>query len=209
MDLQVIGAAFGRIGTLSTKVALEQLGYGPCYHMIEVFARPGHSAAWHAVALGQPVDLDPIFEGFRSTVDWPSCNAWRRLWEANPGSKVLLNRRLPEAWYESLRNTIVASLDRPVPPDAPPGAAEHRAMGRDLVWGTFDGRVYDRDHVLAVLAAHEADVVASVPADDLLVFDVAEGWAPLCAFLDVPVPDQPFPRVNDTPEFRARSGLDA
>jgi hypothetical protein len=197
------------MGTLSTKVALEQLGYGPCYHMLEVFARPGHSAAWHAVALGQPVDLERIFEGFHSTVDWPSCNIWRQLWEANPGSKVLLNRRPPEAWYESLCNTIVASLNRPLPPDATPEAVTHRAMGREIVGGAFDGCIDDRDHVLSVLAAHEADVIATVPAGDLLVFDVAEGWAPLCAFLDVPVPDHPFPRVNDTAEFRTRSGLDA
>ena len=43
-----------------------------------------------------------------------------------------------------------------------------------------------------------------VPKDRLLVFDVKEGWNPLCKFLEVPVPNAPFPWENDTAELRGR-----
>ena len=40
--MKVVGARFGRTGTMSLKVALEELGFGPCYHMIELFEHPEH-----------------------------------------------------------------------------------------------------------------------------------------------------------------------
>ncbi len=43
--------------------------------------------------------------------------------------------------------------------------------------------------------------MATIAPDRLLVFEAAQGWEPLCAFLDVPVPDQPFPRTNSREEF--------
>ncbi len=208
MTLQIIGAGFGRTGTLSLKGAIEQLGHGPCYHMMEVYPRPDHASAWLAAANGGALDTDLVFDGFPATVDWPGCSFWKQLFEATPGAKVLLSQRPPDVWYESFSKTIVASLDRPHRDDADANAVQLRTMARAVVWGTFDGEVHDRDHVLAVLAAHEADVVATVPPEQLLVFDVAEGWEPLCRFLEVPVPDEPFPRVNTTAEFRERSGLD-
>jgi hypothetical protein len=45
-------------------------------------------------------------------------------------------------------------------------------------------------------------VQATVPADRLLVFDVKQGWEPLCRFLDVPVPaGEPFPHINSATEY--------
>jgi hypothetical protein len=74
-----------------------------------------------------------------------------------------------------------------------------------LVWdGLFDGRFADRDHAIDVFERHNDRVRATCPPDRLLVFDVAEGWEPLCAFLDVPVPSHPFPRLNDAKAMRRR-----
>jgi hypothetical protein len=208
MALAVIGAGFGRTGTLSFKQALEQLGLGPCYHMLEVFGREDHVAAWSAATAGQTVDWDALLTGYHSTCDWPACTFWAELLQANPDAKVVLTRRDPDAWYRSMNKTIFESLDRPIDEDDDPVVADHQRMTRALVIDRTFGGDLGRDHVLAVLAAHEQDVIASVPADDLLVYDVAEGWEPLCEFLDVAVPDEPFPNTNTTADFRAMVGLD-
>ena len=115
MALAVIGAGFGRTGTLSLKVALEQLGLGRCYHMLEVFANPGHAAQWQAAADGKPVDWEALFAGYGAAVDWPACHFWRALAARYPEAKVLLTVREPGAWYKSVSDTIYqARLDGPV-----------------------------------------------------------------------------------------------
>lgn len=205
MALQVIGAGFGRTGTMSLKLALELLGLGPCYHMVELIKQPARAAHWNAIIDGAAPDWDAIFAGYGSTCDWPSTSYFRQIHAFYPRAKVVLTRRDPDAWYESIRKTILEIHTRQPAEDR----AEQRRMVDALVMrGTFDGRLADRQHALAVLRAHEADVIASVPADSLLVYDVAEGWDPLCRFLGVPQPQSPFPHVNSTQEFRSRAGLD-
>ena len=99
MSLKVVGAGFGRTGTLSLKIALERIGFGPCYHMMEVFPRPDHIARWHRLAFEQSMDWDEIFRGFHATVDWPAARWWREIAAHFPDAKVLLSVRDPEAWY--------------------------------------------------------------------------------------------------------------
>ena len=71
-----------------------------------------------------------------------------------------------------------------------------------VVEQTFDSRLDDRAHAMAVFRAHTAEVRRTISPDRLLVYDVAEGWEPLCAFLGVAVPDTPFPYTNTTAEFQ-------
>jgi len=66
----------------------------------------------------------------------------------------------------------------------------------------MSGQPSDRDHALSVYRAHDAEVRAAFTPDRMLVFDVVEGWEPLCQFLDVAVPDMPFPYVNRSQEFQ-------
>jgi hypothetical protein len=76
-------------------------------------------------------------------------------------------------------------------------------MVNDLIWrGTFDGRFEDRGYAISVFERHTEEVKANVPPERLLVYDVKEGWGPLCGFLGAPVPDEPFPRLNDARAFR-------
>ncbi len=203
MALQVIGAGFGRTGTLSLKLALEQLGFVKCYHMFEVFENPQHIPLWAAAHRGEPIDWEALFEGYRAAVDWPSCNLWREQLAAFPDAKVILSTRDPGSWYESVMKTIYPSSTAAAKSDDP----QRRAFGQwavEIIWErVFDGRMDDREHALAVYEAHVRDVIARVPPEKLLVFQAAEGWAPLCAFLDVPVPDSPYPRTNTTEEFLA------
>jgi hypothetical protein len=205
MTIDVIGPGFGRTGTTSGKAALELLGFGPCYHRQEVYEQ-GHIAAWEAVIAGAPLDCDRMFTGFRSTLDWPACSYWKQIKRANPNAKVLLTRRDPDAWFDSMERTIFPAL-RAEHPD--PERTRWRASTRKLIFEeTFSNR-FDRPHVIAVLRAHERDVIASVSRDELLVFDAADGWVPLCQFLGVDVHDLPFPHASSTVEFRAETGLDA
>lgn len=202
MALQVIGPGFGRTGTASLKRALEILGFGPCHHMEEVFARPEQVPHWVALAEGRPVDWDAVFDGFRAQVDWPGAHAWRALAAHYPEARVVLSVRDAAAWWRSFSDTIGKVLDGPPRPEAPPHIrAMSAAVRRMIADQTFDGALDDRECAIAALRRRTEEVRAAIPPARLLVFDVAEGWAPLCRFLDCPVPATPFPRVNTTEQF--------
>ena len=203
MTIKVVGAGFGRTGTMSLKTALEQLGFTKCYHMLEVSLNEGHVELWRALGRGERVDLEALFEGYQASVDWPSCNFWREQLEVFPDAKVILSRRDPERWYESVMNTIYPSTLAGLKSEDPEIKVRVQ-MAFELIWeAIFDGRMEDKDHVISVFEAHNQDVIDSVPADRLLVFEAREGWAPLCEFLEVPVPDTPYPKTNTTEDFLA------
>ena len=204
MALQVVGAGFGRTGTLSLKNALEKLGFGACYHMMEVFPRPEHVAMWHRLAFGHPMDWDEIFRGFRATVDWPAARWWREIAAQYPDAKVLLSVRDPEDWYRSMSDTIYQPMKLPVPDGAPEIVRLQSEMIRKAVLAeTFDNRFDDKALAIQVFKRHNQEVRDSIDSARLLEFDVREGWAPLCRFLEVPIPDEPFPRLNDTATTQA------
>jgi hypothetical protein len=199
MALKVVGAGFGRTGTLSLKTALERLGFGPCYHMMEVFPRPEHIAMWHRLAFENQIDWDALFAGFSAAVDWPAARWWREIAAHYPEAKVLLSVRDPEAWYKSMTDTIYQPMKSPAPDDAPELLRLQNEMVRKAILGeTFDNRFEDKAHALEVFKRHTQEVRDAIAPARLLVFDVREGWAPLCRFLDVPIPGEPFPRLNDT-----------
>jgi hypothetical protein len=207
MDLQVIGAGFGRTSTLTLKLALEQLGFGPCYHMMEVFSHPGHAELWEKSVRDGGDDWKTALAGYKSSVDWPSCHFWREQMEAWPNAKVILTEREPHAWYKSMSQTILPAMARPIPSDVPPPVAAQARMGKLLIEEKTFGGDTGEAHVLDVYRAHNAAVRREVPADKLLVFDASQGWEPLCRFLGVPVPATPFPKTNSTEEFRTRARL--
>jgi hypothetical protein len=202
MALEVIGAGFGRTGTLSLKLALTQLGFGPCHHMDEVMQDPPQVAQWQAIAAGRTVEWEAVFPGFRSQVDWPGAHVWRELAAAYPRAKVLLSVRPEDAWWTSFSNTIGTLLQTYRQEDLPPHVMAMMDAAFELIVNqTFRCPPTDREGVLAAYRRRNADVRATIAGERLLVLDVAEGWQPLCQFLAVPVPDAPFPRVNSTTEF--------
>jgi hypothetical protein len=204
MTIKVIGAGYGRTGTLSLKFALEKLGFDKCYHMMEVGGHPEHIPLWRAAGAGEPVDWNALYAGYQATVDWPSCNFYQTHLDCYADARVVLTERDPERWYESVMNTIYpASVARRESPD--PTAQAWTDMAFELIWdGLFDGRMDDKDHVIGVYLAHNRKVRERVPADRLLVFEASQGWAPLCAFLGCSVPAEPYPRVNSTEDFQGR-----
>jgi hypothetical protein len=200
--MDVIGAGFGRTGTLSLKTALETLGFGPCYHMSTVFEHLHHIPIWQAVGDGRHVDWETVFAGYRAAVDWPTSAFYTRLMAAYPRAKVILTVRDPDAWYASVRRTIYHEPDDQLPPDTPPELVAHRRMADTIIWdGLFRGGFADRAHAIDIFNRHIAEVKSAVPADRLLVYNVREGWEPLTRFLDVETPAIPFPHLNDTASF--------
>jgi hypothetical protein len=206
--LELIGAGLGRTGTLSLKAALERIGYGPCHHMIEILRAPERAGHWLQHERGGSHDWDAIFHGYRATVDWPAAAFWRELAERHPDAKVLLSVRDADRWYESVMNTIYPVMTQDLPEQAPEILRDFHAMVYELIFErTFEGRLADRAHARHVFEAHNQAVIAAIPASRLLVYRPGDGWEPLCRFLDVPVPDEEFPHLNETAWYRARTGL--
>jgi hypothetical protein len=218
MPLDLIGVGFGRTGTASLRLALNRLGY-PCYHMFEVVDvkqnRPHHLDFWLEVARSEPGvqhDWEKVFANYRATVDNPAAGVWRELLEAYPDAKVLLSLHPKGAanWYRSTWETIYSPqrmwqrhvLARWVPP-----LRKMNEMADKLIWQRFHrGTMADEAAAIARYEEHRAEVEASVPSSKLLVYDVSQGWEPLCGFLGVAVPDEPFPRTNERAEMQARIG---
>jgi hypothetical protein len=201
MALQVIGAGLGRTGTMTLKAALEQLGFGPCHHMIEVLQHPEQDATWLAAVNGEAIDWDSFLAQYRSSVDFPSCHFYRELARHYPQAKVILSRRDPKKWYASISKTIF-EVTQSIERDEKPRDTHSQLLMR-LIEETFQNH-YDEAHVIAAYERHNAEVVRVIAKERLLVFEPEHGWDPLCDFLKVPVPPAPFPFTNTTEEFQAR-----
>lgn len=206
MSIRVIGAGYGRTGTLSLKIALEELGFGKCYHMEELLENPHHVAFWQEAGNGKTPDWDKLFEGYHATVDFPGYRHYKQLMHYYPGAKVLLSVRDADKWYESVYQTIY---------QAGPSLGQKIRMSFKLpfsprlqklirifkmassVWKKdFGGRFKDKAYALEVFHCHNQEVKAYVAPERLLVYEVKQGWEPLCAFLNVPIPAKPL----ETPE---------
>lgn len=205
MALEVIGAGFGRNGTMSLKLALEKLGFTGCYHMAELFQHPEHLSTWEQAMRGERVDWSGIFEGYRAAVDWPACAYWQDYYHLYPNAKVILSVRDADQWYDSVMKTIYpGSIGALASDDA--HTRRWAAWGNELIWeGTFDGKIEDRAHAIAVYGAHNAQAQRLCDPSRLLVFEASQGWAPLCEFLGKPIPEEPYPRTNTTEEFIGRT----
>jgi hypothetical protein len=213
MPLQIIGAGFGRTGTMSTYTALNQLGY-PCYHMFEVLRNPGnktHLDFWRKVADApdaQRADWETVFARYSASVDNPAGCVWRELLRAYPQAKVLLtlHPKGGDAWYESVMETIYFTENTwqfKVLKALTPFGRKFGAMSHKLIWQHLHRNTMpDRTKAVAFYNRHIEEVKTAVPAEKLLIFTASQGWAPLCSFLGVAIPNTPFPNVNDRAEFQ-------
>ena len=206
MSLRIVGGGLGRTGTHSLKVGLEKLLGAPCYHMLEVFEHPEHVPEWHRAVRGETPDWDGLFSGYAAAVDWPAGAFYEPLSIAYPDAVVVLSMRdSPEAWWKSFESTIVAAISRVVPGSGTP----LDEMVLDMLSMRFTPRWQDRDAAIAAYARHIEEVRSRVPPERLVEWRPADGWAPLCTGLGLAIPDEPFPHVNTTDEFRALTGLDS
>jgi hypothetical protein len=203
--LKIIGSGFGRTGTLSLKAALEQLGFGPCYHMSEIISKPKRMSAWSNIGRGRPADWREMMKGYRSSVDFPACIYYRELMRAFPDAKIVHTVREPERWYQSMYETVYQFSNlsplwarRLISP-----LRNMTEMATITVWdGVFKGDFENRQRTIEIFQQHTETVKRTVPPENLLVFSIKEGWEPLCKFLQVPIPDTHFPHLNDSAQMK-------
>lgn len=208
----VIGAGLPRTGTLTQKVALEQLGFGPCYHMVDVLSDLTRVPRWRAALEGSG-DWRDLMSGCNATVDWPGAFFYQELMDAFPRAKVLLSVRDGESWERSMGETIWGIFYGDT-------LARHLSDARALVddgWAAYMGLMKEMwaksglmtseadepgtGNMARAMERYNEEVKATVPPERLLVWSPAEGWGPLCEFLEVPVPSTPLPHVNDSQSF--------
>jgi hypothetical protein len=201
MSLKVIGSGFGRTGTMSMKEVLGVLGLGPCHHMLEVMENPAQLPYWKAIAAGEQVNWADVFEGYNSQVDWPGAHVWHETAIAFPDARVIHTERPEDVWWNSFNGTIGKFFATYTELELPP----HIADVADTMSGWFLNEVFedftDRDSAIAAYRMNNEKVRDTIPADRLLVFNVADGWDPLCRFLELPVPDTAFPHRHPKKEF--------
>lgn len=201
MSLKVIGSGFGRTGTMTMKEALGVLGLGPCHHMIEVMENPKQLPHWKAIAAGEQVDWADVFEGYTSQVDWPGAHVWHETSIAFPDAKVIHTERPEDDWWNSFNGTIGKFFAVYTDLELPPHITDiFDTMKSWLIDGTFSDFT-DRDTAITAYRLNNQKVRDTIPADRLLVLNVAEGWAPLCRFLELPVPVTAFPHRHPKKEF--------
>lgn len=202
MSLTVIGAGVGRTGTYSLKLALEQLGAGPCHHMEEVLKDPPTQVPlWMSAAQGKP-DWAKNYKGFTAAVDWPTASFWQELASHYPEAKFVLTLRSTASWVQSFSETIqklIAGKDH-----APPHMLPFIDMGIAVLGKAGFNATQDHEALAKAFEAHTNAIKASLPKNRLLVYEVKDGWAPLCNFLDKPVPADPFPKTNNREDFWER-----
>ena len=219
MSLKVIGAGFPRTGTTSLKQSLEMLGVArKCYHMKELLVKPETLPIWLRLEETGDTDWDTLYDGFEATVDFPGYPFYKEHMVQYPDAKVILTVRPFEPWYKSIYSTIWKAGPQTVPEKV-------RMMARlavnprlrkvvscikfahRILWQKqFKGRFEDKDFVEECFYQHIEEVKAYVPADKLLVYDVRDGWEPLCAFLGVENPGEPLPHLNKKENFKTMLG---
>ena len=196
MALKIVGSGLGRTGTKSLQSALNMLGFGPCHHMVEVFAHPETAPLWIAAAAGRP-DWDAIFAGFGAMVDYPGAHYWRQIAAYYPDAKVLHTVRDPDQWFDSTQATIFA-----------PGGASTRPGPFAEFFASFTNgfraHMQDRAYMTDYFRRHTEEVKRTIPPERLLIYEAGQGWEPLCKFLGVKVPEEPYPNENTRAEFIAR-----
>jgi hypothetical protein len=201
MTIHLVGAGLGRTGTMSLKLALERLLGGTCHHMMEVLGRPDEVPVWHAALEGGDVDYLDLLADYTAIVDYPGAAVWRELAAAFPDAPVLLSTRASaDEWWQSASSTILVRRRD--------SGDQRRRMVDALFSRSLGGDVTDREAMMAAYEAHNAAVRSEVPPERLFEYQPGDGWAPLCAALGMPEPDEPFPHTNTRAQFRERAGLD-
>ncbi|MBK8502613.1 MAG: sulfotransferase family protein [Saprospiraceae bacterium] len=214
MALKVIGAGLGRTGTESLKMALEHLGFGKCYHMFELTIKdPAKLKYWQELMDAKVTDYDALFDGYQSCVDFPAAIYYREFFQQYPNAKVILTVRDQDAWYTSASKTIFRKIPAPIllllkffgifSKRAAMSVQSIKYAAEIVHQRFFLGRINDPNATKKIYRDWNEEVKRTIPTDKLLVFEVKDGWKPLCEFLNVPVPNIPFPRSNDGQKFKS------
>ncbi len=218
MSIKIIGAGFPRTGTNTLRESLQKLGYVQTYHMKELLVHPQNLHYWTTLKKTGTTKWDELYDGFQATVDFPCYPWYKEHMKRYPDAKVILTVRPFDKWYSSVYSTIWQAQHPPV--------LRKLAMMPKLLFSSrlrsvikcvkfakeammddhFQGKFENKAFAEKVFNKHIEDVKAYVPAEKLLVFDVTEGWGPLCKFLHVSLPNEPLPHTNKKEDFKIMLG---
>lgn len=213
VPMRVLCLGPGRTGTDSMRVALEMLGFASCYHGYSgVHENPPDNYMWKR-ALDWKIDgkgtwtkddWDKLLGHCQAVTDLPCVLFAKELIETYPDAKVIMTYppKSFDRWYKSCCETIVALRDDWTR-DAW-GLVNHEAdLTRRTFFRAFDAFWRDdfKNNAREVFDDHVKQVKSLVPPEKLLDYNVTQGWEPLAAFLDVPVPSEEFPSGNDPINF--------
>ncbi|KAH8432010.1 sulfotransferase family protein [Aspergillus melleus] len=214
--MQVLVLGLCRTGTLSTWLALQQLGYDT-YHMTSIMQNPKDASMWADAFRGKyhggtpftRKEWDQLLGHVEATTDFPGAVFVEELTNAYPSAKVVLTLRDVDDWYVSMQKTIMSQTYSPlatllgwIDPDV-------FGLGNRMVrlgFDSFFGGDFERNGKKAFLEHYE-HVRRVVPAENLLEWNPKEGWTSLCEFLGKPVPDTPFPRANEGAIFQKKAQM--
>lgn len=214
MSIKVIDAGLPRTGTNTLKESLEKLGFSKTYHMKELLVHPENLHYWLTLRDTGTTDWDALYNGYQATVDFPAYPWYKEHIKRYPEAKVILTVRPFEKWYTSVQSTIwkagpqtfrekLAMMSKMLLSPRLRSVINCVKLSKEMIFKKhFEGRFEDVDFAEKVFNKHIEDVKTYVPADNLLVYDVSEGWEPLCKFLNVPVPNEPMPHLNKKENFK-------
>ena len=186
--------------------------------MKELLVNPQDLHYWLTLKETGTTDWEGLYNGFQATVDFPGYPWYKEHMKKYPDAKVILTVRPFEKWHTSVNSTIKNAGPK-TPLDKIKAMAKLAFSARfrrvikcvkfaqsTIFAGNFEGKFDDKVFMEKVFNKHISDVKAYVPAEKLLVWDVAEGWEPLCKFLGVPVPNEPLPHENKKENFKEMLG---
>ena len=213
MSIKVIGAGFPRTGTMTLKKALETLGFYKTYHYKDLIANSKKLKFWQELEDNGLTNFEALFEGFEATVDFPGYPYYKILLEKYPNAKVILTKRDFDKWYESTHKTIWQSANKSLFKRL--NLLKRKILNKNLreiykcikfmrrvyLNNQFDNNFSSKQHAKNVFFQHIEDVTNHVPKGQLLIYDVVEGWNPLCEFLELPIPTEEFPHLNKRENF--------
>ncbi|KAI2818928.1 hypothetical protein CBS63078_3626 [Aspergillus niger] len=214
VPLEVLCLGFNRTGTASMCFALETLSL-PCWHSITLMSdKFGTIPMWQEAidrkffnAPGPQygrAEFDQLLHDFAAiSSDTPAIAFSEELIRAYPEAKVVLVERDIDSWYESWMNGVIANTYDPIVTiiytidrwfTHPLGKVHKSTFEGWLgIKGPEDAKRVSREKY----REHYALVRRLTPPERLLEFRLSEGWGPLCEFLGKPVPDVPFPHLNE------------
>jgi len=215
MSIKIIGAGLPRTGTNTLKESLERLGYTKTYHMKELLVNPKNLHYWLTLKDTGTTDWDGLYNGFAATVDFPGYPWYKEHMKRYPDAKVILTVRPFENWYSSIYSTIwqagpqtagqkIVMITKLILNPRLRSVIKCVKLAKGTIFGKhFQGKFTDKAFAEKIFNKHIEDVKAHVPADKLLVYDVSDGWGPLCKFLNLPVPKEPLPHLNKKENFKS------
>lgn len=214
MTIKIIGAGFPRTGTTTLKWALETLGYGKCYHMKELLNNPCDVKYWLEIELTGRTNWDELFADYQACVDVPSYPYYKILMKKYPDAKVILTKMPFDNWYEDAKQTIaqagpqtinekILALFKLIFNARLRQIVKVNSFFKEIFWkDQFNHNFCDKLAAKKIYDDHIETVISYVPADKLLVYEVSQGWTPLCNFLDKPIPNESFKHLNRSKDFK-------